>query len=127
MYHPKTGRCLSVTDNTQVHATDCHIFSKWSYENSLIKLNGTPYCLAATGHNSPLSLTTDCDSKQSSWKAVSSYQLANKDNLCIHYDPYYSPYVLTKKCICASSSNDTSCVRNPQSQWFQRVSSNALE
>ncbi|WOG85800.1 hypothetical protein DCAR_0104993 [Daucus carota subsp. sativus] len=125
MYHPMTGRCLSVNDNsTQIHATDCHKFSKWSYNNLVIQLNGTPYCLASSGEDSPLSLTTDCDSKRSTWKAVSSYQLADSDNLCMHYDPSYSPYVLARKCICAGSGNRSSCVENPQSQWFQRVLSN---
>lgn len=127
MYHPVSGRCIRADDKNELHATDCYSLSKWSHDGNktAIRLTGTPYCLTAIGEGLPVILTEDCYSEQSMWKSVSSFQLANGDDLCLHYDPSYSPRILTKKCICPDS-DDPTCVDNPQSQWFKLISSNAL-
>lgn len=126
MYHPRSGKCIRVDKEMELHASDCYSLSKWSHNGNYepIRLIGTPFCLAAVGDQMPVILTRDCYSEHSMWKLASKYQLANKDNLCLQYDPIYSPRILTMKCICPGQ-DDPSCVENPQSQWFKLISSNA--
>ncbi|KAK2973770.1 hypothetical protein RJ640_018978 [Escallonia rubra] len=132
MYHPMSGRCVRV-DRNETHASDCWGMSHWSHDGdgTPVKLVGTPWCLTALGDGLPVILTAECYSEESTWRLVSGskFQMANKDengtDLCLDYDPSYSSSVLTKKCIC-SADDDSNCLENPESQWFQLLSTNAL-
>ncbi|XLR12303.1 hypothetical protein S83_040241 [Arachis hypogaea] len=89
----------------------------------------SPLCLKATGEGLPPTLSKDCLSPpQSSWRFVSvtGLHLATKnkngDLLCLDTDSHSSKLV-TKKCICVDD-DDSACLDNPQSQWFQLLTTN---
>lgn len=109
---------------------DCKSNSLWSYEGdgSPIRLMNSAKCLKAVGERLPPSLSEDCLSPQSSWKTVSMTGLhlatfdKDGDLLCLEKDSNSSK-IVTSKCICISD-DDSSCLDNPQSQWFKLVSTN---
>lgn len=129
MYHPRSGKCIRADDENVVQPSDCYSLSKWSYsrDNGPIRLIGTSYCLRATGENMPVILSRDCYTERSMWNMVSKYQLASRGNLCLHYDPFDSPRILARKCICPSFQDDPHCLDNPQSQWFSFILTNAKQ
>lgn len=131
LYHPQSGECLkkSKTQN-QVEAGGCSKASGWSQEGSQIKLKGQneEYCVKASGAGQAVILTADCsNTNQTSWKAITESGMhwttvdAQGNSLCLHKDANSST-ILTNKCICADTN--PACLDNPQSQWFQFVSTN---
>lgn len=132
MFHPLTGRCIRA-DKHEIHASDCRSMSKWSHvgDGTPIQLVGSSLCLRAVGDGLPVILSSSCYNEQATWRIVSStkFQFANKDehgtDLCLDWDPNYSSRVLTKKCICAEPGDDEGCLEDPQSQWFQLISTTA--
>lgn len=109
---------------------DCKSNSLWSFEGdgSPIRLMNSAMCLKAVGEGLPPSLSEDCLSAQSSWKAVSrsGLHLASfaKDGelLCLEKDSN-STKIVTKKCICIGD-DDPSCLDDPLNQWFRLVPTN---
>ncbi|XP_057737123.1 glycosyl hydrolase 5 family protein-like isoform X2 [Arachis stenosperma] len=79
----------------------------------------------------PVTLSNDCKSKNSSWIFVSPSKLhlattniqSDGEYLCLQKDSN-SPTILTSKCICIEDDDDSTCLNNPQSQWFQLVPTN---
>lgn len=104
-------------------------YSRWSYEGdgSPIRLMESSMCLQAGGEGLPLGLSEDCLGQQSSWKrvSVSGLHLATLDKTglpsCLQKDLNAST-IVTRKCICIE--DDSACMDNPQSQWFQLVPTN---
>ncbi|KAI3525876.1 hypothetical protein L1887_05006 [Cichorium endivia] len=132
LFHPMTGRCIRSDYRNQIFADECHWLNGWSHggDGTPVQLASTPLCIAVAGDGLPVKLTTDCYAKQSTWNSVprSRFQIANKDengvDLCLDFDPNHSSSILSKKCICVED-NASTCLKNPQSQWFQFVSTNS--
>lgn len=132
IYHPLTGLCITVDHKNEIFADECHKLTGWRHvgDYTPIQLSSTPSCLMLVGDGLPVKLTTDCYTEQSTWKSVpnSRFQIASKDEngaeLCLDFDPNNNSNVLSKKCICAGD-NWSKCFENPQSQWFQFVSTNS--
>ncbi|XP_076958188.1 glycosyl hydrolase 5 family protein-like [Bidens hawaiensis] len=132
MYHPLTGLCIRPDHNGQILADECHRLTGWSHDDGRtpIQLSNSRLCMEVVGDGLPVRLTMHCSTKQSTWKWVpnSMFQIASKDNngvdLCLDYDPNCSSNVLSRRCIC-SGGNWSKCLQNPQSQWFQFVSTNS--
>ncbi|KAJ1375465.1 Ricin B-like lectin [Sesbania bispinosa] len=131
MFHPLTGYCAHVNGSSnELVLGDCKSESRWHAEGdgSPISLMDSPLCLKAEGEGLPLTLSEDCLVQQSSWKSVSKtgLHLATSDDngslLCLDKDSN-SNKILTRKCICIGDE-DSSCLDNPQSQWFQLISTN---
>jgi hypothetical protein len=91
-------------------------------------LVGSGTCIEAIGDGSIVKLSNDCKSKQSFWKTLSAtnLHLATLDgkgqNLCLQKESSTSPKIVTKKCICVD--DNPTCLDDPQSQWFQLVTTN---
>ena len=117
------------SDNELVFG-DCKNHVRWSSEGdgTPIRLMDSPLCLKAIGEGLPPTLSKDCLSPQSSWKSVSvtGLHLATTDKngelLCLEGDSDSSK-IVTRKCICIDD-DDSACLDNPQSQWFQLISTN---
>ncbi|KAK7362977.1 hypothetical protein VNO77_05102 [Canavalia gladiata] len=130
MFHPLSGNCGHVNNSNEIVMGDCKSNSLWSYEGdgSPIRLMNSALCLKAIGEGLSPTLSEDCLSPQSSWKAVSKTGLhlatydTDGDLLCLDRDSDSSK-IVTRKCICIHD-NDSSCLDNPQSQWFQLISTN---
>ncbi|KAM3396693.1 glycosyl hydrolase 5 family protein [Capsicum galapagoense] len=126
LYHPQSGKCLTIAPNNVVYASDCIGASRWSHDGdgTPIRLTGTSLCLTASREGLPITISTDCN-EQSTWKLASNYQLSNIDEngkeLCLDYDTYYSSSkVLVRKCVGLDGKN----IDNPQTQWFKFVAIN---
>ncbi|XP_027348375.1 glycosyl hydrolase 5 family protein-like [Abrus precatorius] len=130
MFHPLSGNCVHVNNSNEIVMGDCKSNSLWSAEGegSPIRLMDSDLCLKAVGEGLSPTLSKDCLSPQSSWKAVSvtGLHLASFDKdgslLCLDRDSN-STKIVTRKCICIDDY-DSSCLDNPQSQWFQLVTTN---
>ncbi|KAJ1401557.1 Ricin B-like lectin [Sesbania bispinosa] len=128
IYHPLSGQCVRVNKNNELELDNCERQSRWLQEGQQIKLVGNGTCIEAIGDGSPVHLSNDCESKQSSWKTLSASNLhlgtidGQGQNLCLQKESHKSPKIVTKKCICVG--DDPACLHNPQSQWFQLVTSN---
>ncbi|KAK7400461.1 hypothetical protein VNO78_11669 [Psophocarpus tetragonolobus] len=130
MFHPLTGYCAHVNNSKEVVMGDCKSNSLWTYEGdgTPIRLVESSKCLKAVGEGLPATLSDDCLSPESSWKAVSmtGLHLATSDKdgelLCLEKESN-STQIVTRKCICIRD-DDSSCYDNPQSQWFKLVSTN---
>jgi hypothetical protein len=131
MFHPLTGKCAHVNkSNNELVLGDCKSHSQWSSEGdgSPIRLMDSALCLKAEGEGLPATLSKHCLSQQSSWRSVSKTGLhlatsdGNRSLLCLELDSDSSK-IVTRKCICIDD-NDSSCLDNPQSQWFQLISTN---
>nr|KAJ0204966.1 hypothetical protein LSAT_V11C500285610 [Lactuca sativa] len=131
LFHPMTGRCIRSDYKDQLFADECLWLNGWSHsgDGTPVQLASTPLCITVAGDGLPVKLTTNCNAKQSTWQSVknSRFQISNKDengvDLCLDFDPKYSSRIVSKKCICVDD-NDSRCLANPQSQWFQFVSTN---
>ncbi|KAJ1392616.1 Ricin B-like lectin [Sesbania bispinosa] len=129
MYHPLTGQCAHVNNKNELEVGSCESQNRWIYggDGSQVLLSGTKKCLTASGEGLPVSVSDDCQSKNSSWKSVSlsKLHLATMDQdgkqLCLQKDSSSSS-IVTSKCICIT--NDSLCLDDPQSQWFQFVATN---
>ncbi|KAK4389230.1 Glycosyl hydrolase 5 family protein [Sesamum angolense] len=133
LYHPSTGLCIRVDNNSELHATDCRNFSRWNHNGNgnPIRLVGTELCLLAAGDGLPATLSPDCSSRRSKWELASGseFQVANKDgkgeHLCLEWNPTHSSSrVLTKKCVCLDEDDDES-MDSQQTQWFHLIAANA--
>ncbi|XP_071720753.1 glycosyl hydrolase 5 family protein-like [Rutidosis leptorrhynchoides] len=132
IYHPLTGLCIMVDHKNEIFADECHMLTGWRHvgDYTPIQLSSTPLCLKVAGDGLPVTLTTDCYTNQTTWKSIpnSRFQIASKDengaDLCLDFDPNNNSNILSKKCICATD-NWSRCFENPQSQWFQFVSTNS--
>ncbi|XP_054817944.1 glycosyl hydrolase 5 family protein-like isoform X2 [Prosopis cineraria] len=130
-YHPQTGQCMKSRKlGDQVEVNECKRVSGWSLNGTQIKFQSRRKvkCLKANGDGNPVLLTKDCsNTNQTSWKPITESGMhwatvdAQGNQLCLQKDANSST-ILTAKCICADSNS--SCMDNPQSQWFQFVSSN---
>ncbi|KAL1823651.1 hypothetical protein ACET3Z_010429 [Daucus carota] len=134
MYHPQTGRCVSVNKNN-VTTSSCHRLQRWGFEydenGSRITLVGTSGCLTVVGDKAPVKVTGDCSSQKSTWKFVSKSKmhLAARDekgmDLCLEWDSLNST-IVTNKCLCLGDDlGDLPwCSQNPQTQWFKLILTN---
>ncbi|KAF8379617.1 hypothetical protein HHK36_029058 [Tetracentron sinense] len=130
MYHPQSGRCVQVKGKDGLRASYCRKWSRWIHngEGTPIRLMNTALCLKVVGDGLPVTLSTDCSGKQSTWKSVSSsnLQIAAMDEqgryLCLEKSSSNSTTILTKKCLCLD--DDSNCYVNPQTQWFKLIPSN---
>ncbi|XP_020997363.1 glycosyl hydrolase 5 family protein-like isoform X1 [Arachis duranensis] len=128
LYHPQSGLCVKADQNyNRIELGDCKKASGWNQEGDKIKLNGD-HCLKSLGtEGDPAVLSSDCSSSSdlsSSWKFISDSGLHlqhNNTGLCLDKDRN-SSILVTNKCICIG--DDTGCLDNPQSQWFQLVPTN---
>ncbi|CAI8618094.1 unnamed protein product [Vicia faba] len=98
MFHPLTGKCAQVKSNNELVLGDCKSHNQWSSEG-----NGSPIRLMDSATGLHLA-TTD----------------GNGSLLCLEMDSDSSK-IVTRKCICIDDY-DSSCLDNPQSQWFQLIS-----
>ncbi|XP_024640787.1 glycosyl hydrolase 5 family protein [Medicago truncatula] len=127
MYHPLTGQCGQVNDKNELEIGSCENQTRWIYNGSQILLNDSKKCLTAIGEGLPVAISDDYENKNSSWKSESLSRLhlatvdQNGKHLCLHKD-YNSSFVVTSKCICIN--DDSLCLDDPQSQWFQLVATN---
>ncbi|KAK7273367.1 hypothetical protein RIF29_14416 [Crotalaria pallida] len=128
IYHPLSGQCVNVNKNHELELGNCGGQSRWSQEGQQIKLVGDGTCIKAIGDGSPISLSKDCNNKQSSWKTLSTSNLhlgiidGHDQNLCLERESPISSKIVTKRCICID--DNPSCLDSPQSQWFQLVTTN---
>lgn len=134
MYHPQTGRCVSV-NKKNVSTSACDRIQRWGFEydenGSQITLIGTSGCLTVEGDKLPVKLTADCSSQKSTWKFVSKSKmhLAARDeqgmDLCLEWDSLNST-IVTNKCLCLGDDlgDLPSCPQNPQPQWFKLILTN---
>lgn len=128
IYHPLSGQCVRVSNNHKLELGDCDWPSKWNQEGQQIKLVENGACIEAISEGSQVKLSSDCKSKQSFWKKLSTSNLhlsildRQGNYLCLERESPTSPKIVTKKCICVDDS--LSCLDDPQSQWFQLVTTN---
>ncbi|CAL5191148.1 unnamed protein product [Lathyrus oleraceus] len=128
IYHPLSGQCVRVSNNHKLELGDCDWPNKWNQEGQQIKLVENGACIEAISEGSQVKLSSDCKSKQSFWKKLSTSNLhlsildRQGNYLCLERESPTSPKIVTKKCICVDDS--LSCLDDPQSQWFQLVTTN---
>ncbi|XP_057454557.1 glycosyl hydrolase 5 family protein-like [Lotus japonicus] len=130
LYHPLSGQCVQVNHKSELEIGSCENQNRWIYggDGSQVLLHGNnKKCLSAAGEGKPVIVSDDCQGKNSSWKSVSlsKFHLAtmdqDKEQLCLQKDSSSSS-VVTSKCICVE--DDSLCLDDPQSQWFQFVATN---
>ncbi|RDX71319.1 hypothetical protein CR513_49352, partial [Mucuna pruriens] len=129
LYHPLSGQCAQVNDKNELEVGSCESKNRWVHggNGTQILLHGTKKCLIAAGEGLPVALSDDCKSKNSSWKHVSLSKLhlatmdQHENQLCLQKDSNSSS-IVTSKCICVK--DDSLCLDDPQSQWFQFVATN---
>lgn len=85
-------------------------------------------CIEASGEEGmPVRVSQECLGKHTSWRRVSESRLhlatidKTGNRLCLEKDSNSSKIVSTK-CICIQ--DDSACMDNPQTQWFQLVPTN---
>ncbi|AES77604.2 hydrolyzing O-glycosyl compounds hydrolase [Medicago truncatula] len=128
IYHPLSGQCVKVNTNNELELGDCEWASKWNQEGQQIKLVGNGTYIEAVSDGSQVKVSNDCKSKQSFWKTLSATNLhlgtldEQGQNLCLQRESTTSPKIVTKKCICID--DNPACLDDPQSQWFQLVTTN---
>ncbi|CAK8540689.1 unnamed protein product [Lathyrus sativus] len=128
MYHPLSGQCVRVSNNDKLELGECEGPNKWNQEGQQIKLVENGACMEAISEGSQVKLSSNCKSKQSFWKKLSASNLhlstldREGNNLCLERESPTSPKIVTNKCICVDDS--PSCLDDPQSQWFQLVTTN---
>ncbi|XP_020213289.1 glycosyl hydrolase 5 family protein [Cajanus cajan] len=129
LYYPLTGHCVQVNDKNELELGSCENKNRWVHggKGTQILLHGTKKCLTAPGEGHPVVVSDDCQSKTSSWKpeSLSKLHLATVDQhgkqLCLEKDSNSSS-IVTSKCICIN--DDSLCLDDPRSQWFQLVAAN---
>lgn len=132
LYYPLGGQCVLVNKKNELQVGGCeNEINRWVHEDGAqILFSGTNKCLTASGEGLPVVVSDDneCQSKQSSsWRSVSlsKLHLATMDQhgkqLCLHKD-LNSSSIVTRRCICVE--DDSTCLDDPRSQWFQFVPTN---
>lgn len=117
-----------MNEKNEVELGSCESKNRWvgGENGTKILLHGTKKCLTAAGEGHPV-VVSDCERKMSSWKSVSLSKLhlatmnEQEEQLCLQKDPN-SNTIVTSKCICIK--DDSQCLDDPQSQWFQLVHTN---
>ncbi|XP_045800301.1 glycosyl hydrolase 5 family protein-like isoform X3 [Trifolium pratense] len=128
LYHPLSGNCAQVNNNNELEIGSCANQNKWTYNGSQILFNNTSKCLTSAGEGFPVSVSDNCQSKNSSWQtaSLSKLHLATVDQdgkqLCLQDSNSFNSSVVASKCICIN--DDSLCLDDPQSQWFQLVATN---
>lgn len=130
LYHPLSGQCAQVNGKNELEVGSCESKNRWvrSRNGTEILLHGTKKCLTAAAEGLSVVVSDECQSKNSSWETVSlsKLHLATTDQhekqLCLQKDSNSSS-IVTSKCICIK--DDSQCLDDPQSQWFQLVATNA--
>ena len=128
MFHPLSGECVHVNKDNELEMGDCKNPGRWSYEGagSPIRLMGSALCLKANCEGNTPTLSKDCLSPKSAWRFVSESGLhlaimeQNGEPRCLQKNNQSE--IVTEKCICVD--DDSACLDNPQSQWFQLISTN---
>lgn len=128
LYHPLSGQCAQVNDRNEVELGSCESKHRWARgeDETKLLLHSTEKCLTATGEGLPV-VVSDCETNNSSWKSesLSKLHLASlnqqEEQLCLQKDSNSST-IVTSKCICIK--DDSECLDDPQSQWFQLVQTN---
>ncbi|XP_058102111.1 glycosyl hydrolase 5 family protein-like [Magnolia sinica] len=131
LYHPLSGHCIEGSKDGNIQATDCQRRSKWIYNGNKtpIQLMGTDQCLRVAGNGLSPILSTNCSDDQSRWRMVSSskLQIATMDAQggfqCLEKSSSNSSTIITSQCLCL---NESTCDENPETQWFNFVSSNLV-
>ncbi|KAL1338031.1 hypothetical protein HN51_032720 [Arachis hypogaea] len=133
LYYPLSGQCVKVNGRNELEVSSCETKDRWIHDGDggNINLVKTNKCLTSNGEGFPVTLSNDCKSKNSSWMFVSRSKLhlattniqSDGEYLCLQKDSN-SPTILTSKCICIEDDDDSTCLNNPQSQWFQLVPTN---
>ncbi|KAK7276062.1 hypothetical protein RIF29_17194 [Crotalaria pallida] len=127
LFHPLTGKCAQVNNNNELEVGSCESQNRWNSVGSQILLSGTKKCLSAAGEGLPVVVSEDCQGKHSSWKPISlsRLHLATKakdgKHVCLQKDSNSSS-IVTSQCICVT--DDSLCLDDPRSQWFQLVATN---
>ncbi|BAT97907.1 hypothetical protein LR48_Vigan11g036200 [Vigna angularis] len=127
LYHPLSGQCAQVNERNEVELGSCESKHRWvrGEDETKMLLHGSEKCLTATGEGLPV-VVSDCERKNSSWKSESLSKLhlamnEQEEQLCLQKDSNSST-IVTAKCICIK--DDSECLDDPQSQWFQLVKTN---
>ncbi|XP_022158418.1 uncharacterized protein LOC111024912, partial [Momordica charantia] len=111
MYHPQSGQCiLASNDNKGIFLSSCSTSSRWSHggDGTSIKITTTGLCLKANGEGLRVSLSSDCLSQQSVWRAISNSKLhlatftQDGKNFCLQIESSNSSKIVTRSCICAN-------------------------
>ncbi|PNX94957.1 endoglucanase e1, partial [Trifolium pratense] len=71
LYHPLSGNCAQVNNNNELEIGSCVNQNKWTYNGSQILFNNTSKCLTSAGEGLPVSVSDNCQSKNSSWQTAS--------------------------------------------------------
>ncbi|KAK7274536.1 hypothetical protein RIF29_15630 [Crotalaria pallida] len=127
MYHPLTGKCAQVNDKNELEVASCESQKRWNYVGSNILLDDTKKCLTAGGEGLSVAVSDDCQNQSSSWSpaSLSRLHLATTDKdghqLCLQKDSNSSS-IVASQCICVE--DDSLCLDDPRSQWFQLVAAN---
>ncbi|KAK4266799.1 hypothetical protein QN277_023673 [Acacia crassicarpa] len=129
LYYPLSGQCVRVNKKSELEVGSCeNKIDKWVLEDgSQILLSGTNKCLTVSGEGLPVVVSDDNKCQSSSWKSVSLSKLhwstmdQHGKQLCLHKDSN-SSRIMTKRCICIQ--DDSTCLDDPRSQWFQFVPTN---
>jgi len=128
LYHPLSGQCAKVNDKNEIELGSCETKSRWvrGEDTTKIVLHGTKKCLTIVGEGLPV-VVSDCERNNNSWKFVSLSKLhlatinQHEEQLCLQKNSNSST-IVTSKCICIK--DDSQCLDDPQSQWFQLVQTN---
>ncbi|KAJ0971495.1 hypothetical protein J5N97_019454 [Dioscorea zingiberensis] len=129
IYHPHTGKCLSVDGNNSVLLSDCLERTRWSYNEgggSRVQLIESSHCLRVAGDGLPVVLSPECTDNLSTWSVASGsrHQIFAMDlqgrELCLEGNSTEG-VILTRECLCLRNST---CSENPQIQWFKFVPTN---
>lgn len=118
-----------MNSKNELEVGSCETKDRWMHDGdgANIHLVSTKKCLTAGLEGLPVTVSNDCQSKKSSWIFVSpsKLHLATTDQhgeyLCLQKDSN-SSNIVTSKCICIG--DDSTCLDDPQSQWFQLVPTN---
>ncbi|XP_022958497.1 uncharacterized protein LOC111459707 [Cucurbita moschata] len=134
MYHPQSGQCVRVKDmmSKEIYLNDCSNASHWSHrgDGTPIELEATGLCLKADGDGLRPLLSRDCLSNESSWTTISNSKLhlatltRHGNGLCLEKDSSNSTRIVMGRCVCVG--DDSNCLDDTRSQWFELVVTNTL-
>ena len=113
-------------NKNELEVGSCESKDRWIHaeDGGQIIQIGSKKCLICAGEGNPVIVSDECQSRNSSWKYESLSRLhlatANGD-LCLQKDSN-SNSIVAAKCICIK--DDSTCLDDPQSQWFQFANTN---
>ncbi|KAK4780001.1 hypothetical protein SAY87_016107 [Trapa incisa] len=122
IFHPQTGLCVQRKANMgPLQLGLCADSDVWIYTpRKTLVIEGTYFCLQATGIDEPAKLGIICTDSNSRWDAISASEMhlsskVGDQTVCMDVDS--SKTIITDKCKCLSG--DSSC--DPASQWFRLI------